>query len=202
MDAILFDWMGVLFKEPDVIGTVFPRIFGEEVKRCGLSMDEMIARYYPYSEGRLSREAFWQGFDGNIDGLESTYLDAFRLSEEYEYVKSLGQNFKLGIVSNLPHEWGEHLIEKHDFREVFDPIVVSGTVRRRKPDPEVYRIALRGLGEVKQVYVVDDKTSNLKAAEEELRLTAVWMRSQPSNSDFIPRLQIDRLTDLKRVLSA
>jgi len=202
MDAILFDWMGVLFKDPDVIGTVFPRILGQEMQRCGLSMEKMCARYYPYSEGKLSREAFWRGFDGNIEDLEREYVDSFQLNEGYEYVSGLQRRFKLGIVSNLPAEWGNYLIEKYRFSDLFNPIVVSGSVRRRKPDPEIYRIALRGLGVVNRVYVVDDKTSNLRVAEDELGLTAIWMRSQPANSDFVPRLQIDRLTDLKGIFSA
>lgn len=201
MDAILFDWMGVIFRDADVIGTVFPRILGQEMQRCGLSLEEMCARYYPYSEGKLSREAFWQGFHGNIDGLEREYLDAFQLNEGCEYVRGLQERFRLGVVSNLPHEWGEYLIQKYRFRDLFDPIVVSGSVRRRKPDPEIYRIALRGLGAVGRVYVVDDKTSNLRVAEQELSMTAVWMRSQPANSDFVPHLQIDRLTDLEEILS-
>ncbi|MDP2895619.1 MAG: HAD-IA family hydrolase [bacterium] len=202
MDAILFDWMGVLFKDPDVIGTVFPRILGQEMQRCGLSLEEMCARYYPYSEGKLSREAFWRGFDGNIDDLERNYLDSFQLNEGYEYVKSLRGRFKLGIVSNLPAEWGDYLIEKYDFDKSFNPIVVSGNVGVRKPEPEIYRIALRGLGVANKVYVVDDKTSNLRAAEEHLGWTGIWMRSQPANSDFVPRFQIDRLTDLKEILPA
>jgi len=201
MDTILFDWMGVIFRDPDVIGTVFPRILGDEMRRCGLSLEEMCARYYPYSEGKLTREAFWRGFDANIDDLERNYLDSFQLNEGYEYVSGLQRRFKLGIVSNLPAEWGNYLIEKYRFSDLFNPIVVSGSVRRRKPDPEIYRIALRGLGAVGRVYVVDDKTSNLRVAEQELGMTAVWMRSQPANSDFVPRFQIDRLTDLEEILS-
>jgi len=200
MDAILFDWMGVIFKDPDVIGTVFPRVMRKDVERSGLSMREMRSRYYPYSEGKLSRGEFWRGFKGDIGELERKYLEAFELNPGYDYVKGLKRRFKLGIVSNLPAEWGDYLIKEYDFSETFNPIVVSGSVRLRKPDPEVYRIALEGLGAVDDVYVVDDKTSNLQVAEEQFGWTGVWMRSRPSDSHFIPRFHIDRLTELGSIL--
>lgn len=200
MDAIVFDWMGVIFKDPDVIGTVFPRVMKEDVERSGLSMEEMRSRYYPYSEGTLSREEFWRGFKSDIAILERKYLEAFRLNSGYDFVKGLKGQFKLGIVSNLPVEWGDYLIAKYDFSESFNPIVVSGNVRLRKPDPAIYRIAQKGLGLVDRVCFVDDKTSNLQVAEEELGWTGVWMRSRPSDSGFVPRFRIDRLIQLDSIL--
>jgi HAD superfamily hydrolase (TIGR01549 family) len=201
MDAILFDWMGVLFKDPDVIGTVFPRVMREEMERSGISQEEMRSRYYPYSEGKLTREEFWRGFERRIDELESTYLEAMQLSPEYSSVRSLAGRFRLGIVSNLPGEWGEYLIRKFRFTELFDPIVVSGSVGIRKPNPEIYRIARESLGDACEVFVVDDKTSNLEAAKAHFGWRAVWMRSQLSDSDFVPDFQIDRLGELASVLS-
>ncbi len=200
MDAIVFDWMGVIFKDPDVIGTVFPRVMREDVERSGLSMEEMRDRYYPYSEGMLSREEFWRGFDGDIPELERKYLDAFQLSPGYDYVKGLRGQFKLGIVSNLPAEWGAYLIAKFDFSEIFNPIVVSGNVGLRKPDPAIYRIAQKGFGRADRVCFVDDKTSNLQVAEEELGWTGIWMRSRPSDSEFVPRFRMDRLVQLESIL--
>jgi HAD superfamily hydrolase (TIGR01549 family) len=200
MHAIIFDWMGVIFKDPDVIGTVFPRVMKKDVERSGLSMEEMQSRYYPYSEGKLRREAFWHGVNGDIPELEQRYLDAFRLNPGYGFVKGLKGRFRLGIVSNLPAEWGDYLIAKYDFSSTFDPIVVSGNVQLRKPDPAIYRIAQEGLGLADRVYFVDDKTSNLQVAEEELGWTGIWMRSRPSDSGFLPRFQIDRLIQLESVL--
>ncbi len=200
MNAILFDWMGVIFKEPDVIGTIFPRIMKDDADRSGLSMEEMRSRYYPYSEGKLSRAEFWRGFRGEIADLEEKYLQAFELNEEYCYVESLRGKFKLGIVSNFPAEWGDYLIAKYEFCTTFAPIVVSGSVGWRKPHPEIYRIASRGLGTVDGIYVVDDKTCNLKVVEEELGWEGIWMRSRGTNTEFMPSFQIKRLSELGLIL--
>ena len=196
MDGILFDWMGVIFKEADVIGGTFARVMLSDLQKSSISMEGIWRRYYPYSEGKLSREDFWQGFHGNIGDLERKYLDTFELNEEYEFIRGLERRFKLGVVSNLPAEWGDYLIAKYRFRETFDPIVVSGSVRRRKPDPEIYRIALAGLGPVDDMYVVDDKLSNLRAVHELFGWKTVWMTSRPSDSIFAPMFAIDRLSEL------
>jgi FMN phosphatase YigB (HAD superfamily) len=193
--------MGVIFKEADVVGGTFARVMLCDLQKSGISMDEIWRRYYLYSEGKLRREDFWQGFKGDINQLERKYLDALELNNEYDLIRRLGGPFKLGIVSNLPAEWGDYLIAKYRFRETFDSIVVSGSVERRKPDPEIYRIALRGLGHVHDVYVIDDKVSNLRVVEEVFGWKTVWMTTRPPDCDFKPMFRIGRLSELASILS-
>ena len=55
--------------------------------------------------------------------------------------------YKLGIVSNFAiPECVDKLLEKHGLDKLFDVVVVSGTVNKRKPSPEIFQKALEKLG--------------------------------------------------------
>lgn len=59
-----------------------------------------------------------------------------------EYIRSLKGQYKLGLVSNVPHRAN---IERHfqhgELDTLFDVIVPSGETGYEKPQPQIYRIA-------------------------------------------------------------
>jgi putative hydrolase of the HAD superfamily len=62
-------------------------------------------------------------------------------------LEELHRKYKLGIVSNyaIP-ECVFKLLERHGLAELFDVVVVSGAVNKRKPSPEIFQRALEKMG--------------------------------------------------------
>jgi epoxide hydrolase-like predicted phosphatase len=69
---------------------------------------------------------------------------------------------RTGLLSN---SWGELTYDRARFAELFDVLVISGAEGVRKPDPEIYEIAVRRMGlPPEQLVFVDDLKGNLKPA--------------------------------------
>jgi FMN phosphatase YigB (HAD superfamily) len=71
------------------------------------------------------------------------YLDP----ETVPLLELLGHNYKVGLITNWEHGPKIHrMIDELGVRHLFHDIVVSDDVGAAKPDPEIYRVALRRLG--------------------------------------------------------
>jgi len=53
---------------------------------------------------------------------------------------------RLAIASSSDRSWIEPWLEQHDLKNVFEVLATRDDVRRVKPDPELYALALRRLG--------------------------------------------------------
>lgn len=80
------------------------------------------------------------------------------------FVKSLKDHFKILILSNT-NVLNASVIDK-DLREISDSVVYSYEVGYMKPDHEIFRIALHGVGEVPEnILFVDDLIENILSAK-------------------------------------
>jgi epoxide hydrolase-like predicted phosphatase len=71
---------------------------------------------------------------------------------------------RTGLISN---SWGTRRYDRALLARLFDSVVISGEVGIRKPSPEIYEMAVGGLGlEPTQCVFVDDLPFNLKPAAE------------------------------------
>jgi len=62
-------------------------------------------------------------------------------------VQTLHGKYKLGIISNFAiPECVNKLLKSHDLDILFDAIVVSGALNKRKPSPEIFEHTLKVLG--------------------------------------------------------
>jgi putative hydrolase of the HAD superfamily len=62
-------------------------------------------------------------------------------------LEQLHRKYKLGIVSNFAiPECVDKLLEKHGLPKLFDVVVVSATVNKRKPSLEIFQKALEKIG--------------------------------------------------------
>lgn len=69
---------------------------------------------------------------------------------------------KTGLLSN---SWGASSYPADTLDELFDVLVISGELGVRKPDPEIYAIAVQRMGiPAEQLVFVDDLPGNLKPA--------------------------------------
>jgi putative hydrolase of the HAD superfamily len=80
------------------------------------------------------------------------------------YLKSKG--FALGIVANIWSGGMDPALEKLGLRGLFDATIASVDVGYQKPDPEIFRIALKRLGlNAKETMMVgDNPTSDIQGA--------------------------------------
>jgi len=126
--------------------------------RGDLSEDELIDRAQQRS-GR-SRDEF------------ALFLAAVRRSliakpETVRILRALqSRNVPLYCLSNMPVSVYEHLREAHDFWDAFRGIVISGEVRKVKPEREVYELLLGryGLAPASTVFI-DDHPPNIAGAQ-------------------------------------
>ncbi len=62
-------------------------------------------------------------------------------------LRKLRKKYELGVVSNFAiPECVTKLMQRHGLEKLFDVIIVSGAVNRRKPHPEIFQRALQELG--------------------------------------------------------
>jgi putative hydrolase of the HAD superfamily len=86
-----------------------------------------------------------------------------------ERVRSLRQEgYATGIITNNVVEFGDGWRAMIPVDELFDFVVDSSSVGVRKPDPRIFEIALRQLGDLTpgQVVFLDDYQANVDAARE------------------------------------
>ncbi len=94
-----------------------------------------------------------------------------------EFIRSLKQHYKTGIISNA---WSElpFLLDEWGITDAFDIVVGSGDEGIMKPDPGIYQIALERLSvKPKESVFVDDFIENVIGARE-LGIHAVHFKNR------------------------
>ena len=75
--------------------------------------------------------------------------------------------YKLVLLSNDVAEWSTYLTEFHGIDGLFYDKIISGNVGMKKPDREMFRLALSRLGcKSEECVYIDNSLQNLEAAED------------------------------------
>jgi len=86
------------------------------------------------------------GINVDIQELEDVYKfndhDSNPFPNTKKILMDLSKKYKLGIISNLPHDSLITELDKEKMLNMFDPIVISYEVGVRKPHPRIYQQAL------------------------------------------------------------
>jgi putative hydrolase of the HAD superfamily len=111
-----------------------------------------------------------------------------------EMLGRLRQRFPLGIVSNGSFETQRTKLETLQLGEYFDPIIISEAVGLRKPDPEIFHLAIRGWAVPRSsvLFVGDDPIADIDGSTS-AGLNAVRVCSDPADDGH----SIARVTDLE-----
>ena len=83
-------------------------------------------------------------------------------------LRSLHGKYKLGIISNFAiPECVDKLLKNHGLDKLFDAVVVSGAVNKRKPSPEIFERTLKALGvsASETVFVGDTLDADIEGAK-------------------------------------
>ena len=113
--------------------------------------------YPPVLDGSSTREVFKTAIRKNALEIEGTG----------DIIRSLKQNYSLGLVSDHAREWVEYLLRRYPLDELFDALCFSYEIGRSKrdQDPEIYKQALDKLGaDPEKTLYVDDKPDNIEIA--------------------------------------
>lgn len=96
------------------------------------------------------------------------FMTYVKIDEHAERILlKLHRQYKLGIVSNFAiPECVIKLLSRHGLEKLFDIIIVSGAVNKRKPHPEIYKKALQALKVTSEetVFVGDTIDADIQGA--------------------------------------
>ena len=133
------------------------------------------------------------------------FMTYVRIDENAEaMLRSLHGKYKLGIISNFAiPECVLKLLKNHDLDRLFDVIVVSGAVNKRKPSPEIFKSTLKALdvSASETVFVGDTVDADIEGAKA-VGMKAIYIerRVQKESEKVCPDQTIKRLSELSSVL--
>jgi putative hydrolase of the HAD superfamily len=133
------------------------------------------------------------------------FMKFVSIDEEAEAVlRKLHSKYKLGIVSNFAiPECVVKLLKGSKIYELFDVVVVSGAVNKRKPHPEIFEGALKMLGvsASEAVFVGDTIDADVEGPKAVgMKVVYIERRVQKKSEKFSPDHTIKRLRELPMAL--
>ena len=117
---------------------------------------------------------------------------------------SLHRKYKLGIISNFAiPECVDKLLKDHRLVGLFDVVVVSAAINKRKPSPEIFENAIKilGVSAWEAIFVGDTLDADVDGAKS-VGIKAVYIqrRVEKEAGRAKPDVTIDSLTELPLVL--
>lgn len=112
------------------------------------------------------------------------------------------RRIKMGIVTNGFTVFQNTKIDRLGIRQYIKTILISEEVGFRKPDPEIFRLALAGIDSDpgRTLFVGDDPTVDIKGANDS-GLISVWLSGHKKwiIEQYRPQVIINRISDLKQL---
>lgn len=120
-----------------------------------ITLDEYLDRTVFYRSRTFTRDAFRD----YMFSLSRPYLDVI------DFVRELSgsERYFIGTINNESRELNNYRIDKFGFRDIFRLFISSCYVGLRKPDPEIYRLALETTQiPAEECCFIDDRAANLQ----------------------------------------
>lgn len=164
---VIFDVMGVIFEVGDDVNDLLVPYIHK--RNNNISAAKINDGYLRASLGKISSYDFWAevGLGSQYPGVEYNYLDTcLTLDSEFRPVADVLQiNYNLAILSNDVKEWSQYTRGKYNLDVLFKEIVISGEVKYRKPDENIFSYLLCRINAIpSECAVVDDRVRNLHIA--------------------------------------
>nr|WP_067053410.1 HAD family phosphatase [Mucilaginibacter sp. L294] len=168
LGAVLVDWnphylYRNLFTDEqemkDFLANITTPDWNEE-QDAGRSLQEatdLLVQQHPHHEANI--RAFYGRWDEMLgDAIEGTV-------EIFKQLKNSGK-YKIYALTNWSAETFPVALNRYDFLNWFDGIVVSGTEKMRKPNPAFYQLLLdRYHAKASEALFIDDNLRNVLAAQ-------------------------------------
>ena len=154
---------------------------GEVEPRHHLMFDSFERGYVTFDE-YLDEVFFFKRRRFTLEELRTyTYDASTPWPNNIQFFKRIKEanRLKVGLISNEGQGITEHRVKKFGLRDLADFMVISHFVHFRKPDPQIWRLALNlAQADLAECVYVDDREIFVKAAAE-LGFTAVQYTSLP-----------------------
>ena len=123
-----------------------------------------------------------------------------------ETLTILEQNYKLGIIANQSKDVLQ-LLDKFNFRDFFDVVIISSEVNINKPDPRIFQLAMnRAASNSKRYVMIGDRLDTdigpaNKLGMKTIRYTNSLFRLQePIDESEIATHVVNRLSEIPYIL--
>ena len=167
LGAVLIDWnpqylYRKLFREESEIDYFLANIctqdWNEEQDAGQLLQVATDALVKQFPEHEINIRAFYGRWKEMLGGPIDGTVEIFRKLKQSE-------KYKIYALTNWSAETFPVALERYEFLQWFDGIVVSGTEMMRKPNPDFYQILLdRYNVKAEEALFIDDNLRNVKAA--------------------------------------
>ena len=129
------------------------------------------------------------------------FLNHVKIDENAKNVlQNLHEKYKLGIISNFAIPEGVHTVLKtNKIEELFDIVVVSGEVNKRKPSPEIFQNTLKQIGIPAEnvIFVGDTANADIAGAHATgIKTVYIKRRFEQELKKFTPNIIIENLAEL------
>ncbi len=114
--------------------------------------------------------------------------------ENIKIIKEIKKGYKVGLITNFIHEWLEKILKTKGIYDLFDLILVSSKIGVRKPNAEIFYIALKSflIKPNEAVFVSDDFCSDLICAKG-CGIKTIWLNKVIKNKKKKKEREIAKL---------
>lgn len=169
--TIIFDMYGVIIEESK--GNFIPYTFSlfdqsEHARLKKQFKEEQL--FTKAGNGELTSEEFLSllGFEDPQYHMKN-YIDHFLTLDRgfIPFAEKYSQKYDFVLLSNDVSEWSAYITEHYGLNKYFKHKIVSGDVGCRKPEREIYELALDKIGKAPEECIfIDNSVKNLVAANE------------------------------------
>lgn len=162
--AIFFDLGDVLVKEGYTTGINEYEIKNKIPKNKLYAVMHDFDYWKDFTLGKITESEYFAAVKNNFKGeidiseLKKIIFNNFILNHKLiDFVRLLKKKYIIGIISNNPKEWFDYCFKNFGWKDLFDVKIISGYVHIRKPEKEIFQLALdeaKILGE-ESVYIDD-----------------------------------------------
>ncbi|XID92315.1 HAD family hydrolase [Paenibacillaceae bacterium WGS1546] len=172
--AIVFDFDGTLMDTETCAYETYCGIYAEYGQELALEAWAVcigtVGAFDPHADleaktGRaIDRQELFSRFRARHDENAKAVELRPGVLERLDEARRLG--LKIGLASSSDREWIETHLRLKGIRDYFEVVRTSDDVKRVKPDPELYKLAVEGLGvNANEAFAVEDSMHGLHAAK-------------------------------------
>lgn len=159
----------------------------------------------PVLFNELLQELPWSVYPPHAELMEfynKEYVRSAVLMEEArEVVQQLRSKYQTGLITNGKTDIQYGKIDQLGIRDDFDLILVSEEAGVKKPDPQIFRLALDhfGLSPEQYIYIGDHPTNDVEGAAN-VGMNTIWMKVNQPWQDSITARPLHSITHLRELL--
>jgi putative hydrolase of the HAD superfamily len=200
---VVFDAMGVVYTaSDDVSDLLWPFIVRHN---HGVDKKKFIESYVRVSLGGISCREFWDrnGLGDLYPGIEKEYLDTMlTIDSDFKPVaQRLHRQYKIGMLSNDVGDWSLYLRKRFGL-DFFETAVISGDVKYRKPDRNIFETFLEKSGaKAEECVFIDDRKKNLEVASS-FGFKTIWFHRIEDAGSFAADKEISSFLQLENAVKS